>query len=57
MCQFSLEEVMLALVQVHCYFISTSLGLSSIEQELALRFASTDLDLMLAAAEMGSKVF
>ena len=48
---------MLALIKVHYYFISTSLGLSSIKQELALRFASTDLDLVLVAVEMGSEVF
>ena len=48
---------MLALIKVHCYLLSTSLGLSSIKQELVLRFASTNLDLMLVAAEMGSKVF
>ena len=48
---------MLTLVQVHCYLLSTSLGLSSIKQELALRFASADLDLVLVAIEMGFEVF
>ena len=48
---------MLALIKVHCYLLSTSLGLSSIKQVLALRFASANLDLVLVAVEMGSEVF
>ena len=57
MCQFSLEEVTLTLVLVLYYQLSTSLGLSCLKQELVQRFASTELDPVLVAIEMGSKVF